>query len=195
MPIEIRQDEEATLEVGRASTPRRRPNGKAPQDYNPPPWVVSEMKRIDPALGIEWDPYGIWWPTHKQKEPPQGFGYGAWRITVRGKSGAKRGLRMWPPTCCDGRLIDHLRETWGRRAYLYRNAMAAQSQDDYDRYMAQMEQQERQPFEDWWESIDHSEAYRAAKAANEAPKWRMNWQVHANTPTPTPAPTDTSKST
>lgn len=146
----------------------------------PDPTIARQIAEIDSRLVVEWDPEGIWW-TPASRRPPGVMELGAWRIALRGDSGALRGMRMWHPDCADGRLVDYLRATWG--AYLFALRSQSSSADlrrkrieglrrDKERFDAEL-------FDAYWNPIDHGEMFHAVKVAHNDPKWRSGWQVPA----------------
>ena len=146
------------------------PNTGPSETYRPDPFILKQIKEIDPHLSLEWRPNG----RIEGREP------GCWRVVLEGKSGARKGLFLWPPGYnMQTALVHHLSNTWKRKLFLLRSAQASTCQEDYERYMKRMEEKKREPFKKWWDSVDHGKAYRALKAEKEQPKWRGNWQVAA----------------
>ena len=146
------------------------PNTGPSSTYRPDPGILKQIKAVDEHLDLEWRPNG-----RIQGHPP-----GCWRVPLRGNSGVTKGLFLWPPGyTMQTALLHHINNTWKRKLFLIRSAQAATCQEDYERYMRQMNEKKKEPFNKWWDTVDHGETYRALKAENEAPKWRGNWQVPA----------------
>mgnify|MGYP003655754622 FL=1 len=105
-------------------TPTRSPFAQAPlnagvsSDRKADPTVLRGMREIDPNLRLEWRPMGQWWTTWAQKRP-SGASFGAWRLTVGGKSGERRGMMLCPPwwatSAHGGELVAYLNTHWAPR--------------------------------------------------------------------------------
>jgi len=132
----------------------------ASTDRRPPPHILREIRAIDPRIGLEWRPWGKWWTGPDRPKDAQG--YGAWRITLKGRSGFVKGLQMWPPQCMDARLVWHLKETLGRRLYWERNNPLMLA-GDADRVHAMKDTAAKARQDKWWNSIDHGEMRHAAR--------------------------------
>lgn len=159
----------------------------------PDPALMRNIRDVDAALGLEWDPEGIWW-TPASMIPPGVSERGAWAVTLRGVSGATRRLRMWHPDCADGRLVEYLQQTWGAQMYALRAQSSSRElrAERLARVRADRERLEREMFHAWWKDVDHSEMHRAVKELHFDPKWRGGWQVHPDTPVgASPAPAET----
>lgn len=153
------------------------------------PSVLRSIAEIDERLVVQWDPEGIWW-TPASRVPPGVQERGGWWLALRGDSGALRGIRMWPPDCADGRLVDYLRATWGQWIFALRSTSSPDHvrRQRLDNVKATRKALEQQLFDAWWDKIDHGEMHRAVRADLFDPKWRGNWQVHAETPLESAAP-------
>jgi|TARA_B100001123_G_scaffold242944_1_gene271619 hypothetical protein len=91
-------------------------NAGATTDKIPDSTVLRALREIDPRLALEWRPMGRWWTTFGQKERPPGASYGAWRLTLKGKSGQRMGLKLCPPwwatSASQGELAAYLSRHW-----------------------------------------------------------------------------------
>ena len=138
------------------------------------PTIVRQIKEIDEALVVEWLAFGQWWIGDR----PQAATLGCWRIGVRGRSGAVRWLRMWPPECADGRLIYFLTEFWKRRIFVLNSMRPDQwKREQMDDLKRRQDAEKHGKWDAWWNTIDHAEMHRAIKAQHESPKWRGSWNV------------------
>jgi hypothetical protein len=107
-------------------TPRKRSPFKAAPidagtstDRRPDSTVLRGMREIDSALDLEWRPMGQWWTTWGDSNRPSGASYGAWRLTVKGESGERRGMMLCPPwwgtSANSGELVAYLYAHWAPR--------------------------------------------------------------------------------
>jgi hypothetical protein len=105
--------------------PRRRsPFGAGPlsvgatTDRTPDPTVMRGLREIDPRLGLEWRPMGLWWTTWMAERPP-GAAPGCWRLTLKGKSGRRKGMMLCPPwwgtSAQAGELVAYMKVYWAPR--------------------------------------------------------------------------------
>lgn len=142
------------------------------------PAIARQIEEIDPHLVVEWDPEGVWW-VPASRVPPGVHELGAWRLALRGVTGATRGMRMWPPECADGRLVDYLKATWG--AYIFALRSQATSAEvrraRIERMRADKAKYDAELFDSWWRTVDHGEMHRAVRQAHEDDKWRGGWAV------------------
>jgi len=159
-----------------------------PQSFLLDSSVARRIHEIDPSLRVEWVPDGIWW-TPISQVPPGVYEKGAWRIGYVNKSRGYVPIRMWPPTCGDGRLVTYLRNTWGHARFIERSHVD-KPRTKIERLHAlqkRRKQYDDEMFNAWWRDVDHGEMHRASRAAAEAPKWRGNWNVPDDV-TPAKAP-------
>ena len=142
------------------------------------PTIARQIAEIDPHLVVEWDPEGVWW-IPASRCPRGVMERGAWHLSLRGVSGALRGMRMWPPECADGRLVDYLKATWGAYIFILRSqASDAQARRErIARLKSEKEKYDAHLFDSWWDTIDHGEMHRAVKELHNDPKWRGGWAV------------------
>jgi hypothetical protein len=108
------------VDMKRRSVQRAAPiNAGATSDRRPDATVVRGMAEIDPRLSLEWRPMGQWWTTWGVSERPSGASYGAWRLTLKGRSGQVMGLKLCPPwwgtSANCGELVAYLRSHWSPR--------------------------------------------------------------------------------
>jgi len=155
--------------------------------------IARQIAEIDPHLVIEWDPEGVWWVPFSRR-PPGVLERGAWRIALRGESGAIRGMRMWHPECADGRLVEYLRMTWGAYIFIMRSPTTPREvrRQRLEALRLDNARREVEVFDSWWRTVDHGEMHRAVKVAHNDPKWRGTWAVpdalsQAAAPVPSPA--------
>ena len=135
------------------SAPSSIKDGGTSLAYRPDPWVVRAMREIDPSLGLEWRTLGRW---SKEASP------GCWRITLKGKSGNIKGMRLWPPECADGRLIAYLKTHWLPKIRAWRDYH--QTLECFNEELADRKAAERQRRE--WDKIDHWDMWRAMREAD-----------------------------
>jgi hypothetical protein len=112
------------------------------------------MREIDGRLGLEWRPLGV--SQGQPKWQPQG----CWRITLRGQSGKTKGLRLWPPDQCDGRLLAYLEAHWLPRVHAAKQ---------YARQWMSEEAEQRQEAErrqGFMAGVDHGELQYALRRAH-----------------------------
>ena len=161
-----------------------RPSSKLPMRLGEPgsayrldPTIRLQIAEIDPALVVEWRPLGRWW----QGDRPPGASLGCWRVALRGRSGAIRGLMMWPPQMADGRLVDYLRAWWGEKVYILRSTTRTPLEKRLAMDRAQREFEARQAAEARQRRLDALDLplLRRAIKSDLDPKWRGNWQVSA----------------